>query len=72
MSDAEYLKAIGKNIKKIREKRNLKQMELADLCNFEKSNMNRIEAGRANLTITTLRKICKQLDVDIIELLSVK
>jgi len=56
---------IGFNIKKIRIEKNISQQDLAAACNFEKSNMSRIEAGRTNLTIGTLLKICKVLQVEL-------
>ena len=62
---------IGLNIKKIREEKNISQQDLAAACNFEKSNMSRIEAGRTNLTIGTLLKICEALQVELVELVDV-
>lgn len=59
-----YIK-VGQNIRRIRESKNLSQQELADRCNFEKSNMSRIEAGRTNLTLNTLLTISNVLSVPI-------
>lgn len=72
MNKEDLLVAIGKNIRKIRENKNINQAELAALCNYEKSNMSRIEAGRTNLTIGTLLTIADALDSTIIELITVK
>lgn len=69
MDKNDLLTAIGKNIKKIRENKNISQAELAARCNYEKSNMSRIEAGRTNLTIGTLLNISQALDIPIISLL---
>ena len=63
---------IGLNIKKIREEKKISQQDLAAFCNFEKSNMCRIEAGRNNLTIGTLLKICEGLNVNIVEIVNVE
>jgi len=49
----------------------ISQQDLAALCNFEKSNMNRIEAGRTNLTIGTLLKICEALEVKLADVVDV-
>ena len=68
----DLLISIGKNIKKIRESKKINQAELAALCNYEKSNMSRIESGKTNLTIGTLLTISKALDTTIIELLKVE
>ena len=50
----------------------LSQQDLAAACNFEKSNMSRIEAGRSNLTIDTLLKICAALNVKIVDIVNVE
>ncbi|ERJ58114.1 helix-turn-helix domain-containing protein [Sphingobacterium paucimobilis] len=60
---------IGKRIKQLRESKNMSQIELASLCNFEKSNMNRLEAGNTNPTIFTLYIIAENLNVPLIELI---
>ena len=69
MNTQEYVKIIGVNIKRIRVEKKLRQIDLADLCDFDKSNMRRIEAGNTNLTINTLIKVAASLEVDPIELL---
>ena len=48
---------VGKQIQKLRESRGLSQQDLAAKCNFEKSNMSRLEAGRVNPTLSTLEKV---------------
>lgn len=65
MSFPEISKIIGQRIKAIRLERKISQQDLAAACNFEKSNLARIEAGRTNPTIGTLEKICRVLDVPI-------
>lgn len=57
------LQNIGLKIRTLREERNISQQDLAAACNFEKSNMSRIESGGNNLTISTLLKICEVLKV---------
>jgi len=69
MTDKELLIIIGNNIRKIRLRKNITQVELAEKCDFEKSNMRRIEAGNTNPTIKTLLKIANGLDVTIVDLL---
>ncbi|MFV0537627.1 MAG: helix-turn-helix domain-containing protein [Dysgonomonas sp.] len=71
MNKEDLLIAIGKNIKKIREDKNISQAELAARCNYEKSNMSRIESGKTNLTIGTLLNIAKSLDITIINLITI-
>ena len=67
MSDPKFLAALGARIKELRLKKKLTQNELAILCNFEKASMSRIESGRTNVTILTLKKISKALDINLLE-----
>jgi transcriptional regulator with XRE-family HTH domain len=63
---------IGKKIKEIRELKGISQQDLAAKCNFEKSNMSRLEAGKVNSTISTLQKVSNALEIDIVELFTSK
>ena len=63
---------IGMKIKELREEKNVSQQDLAAACNFEKSNMSRIEAGRTNFTIETLLKISEALGVSLNELVDIE
>jgi len=63
---------IGMKIKELREEQNISQQDLAAACNFEKSNMSRIEAGRTNLTIGTLLKIGQNLGVKLTDLVNIE
>ena len=63
---------IGKKIKEIRELKGISQQVLAAKCNFEKSNLSRMEAGKVNSTISTLEKVSKALEIDIVELFTSK
>lgn len=65
MDKVEFQIALGKRIRQLREDKNLSQAELAALCNFEKSNMNRIEAGRTCPSSFTLYKISTGLGVQL-------
>lgn len=58
--------AVGKKIKECRERIGISQQELADRCDFEKSNVSRIEAGRTNPTLKSLLLISKALDIPLI------
>lgn len=63
---------IGERIRVIRESKGITQQDLAAACNFEKSNMSRIEAGRTNPTISTLYKLSQALGVTISELVNIQ
>jgi transcriptional regulator with XRE-family HTH domain len=67
MSDTKFLASLGARIKEIRIKKDMTQNDLAIQCNFEKASMSRIESGKTNITVLTLRRISKALDVDITE-----
>ena len=59
---------VGKHIQKLKELKGISQQDLAAKCNFEKSNMSRLESGRVNQTLSTLEKVAKALEVSLAEL----
>ena len=61
-------KKVGKRIKAIRIEKKITQQDLADLCGYEISNMSRLEAGRANATLTTIETVAKSLNIEPVEL----
>jgi transcriptional regulator with XRE-family HTH domain len=61
---------IGLRIQTLRQEKNLSQLDLASLCNIERSNLSRIEAGKTNLTLRSMISICKALDISLAELLN--
>ena len=65
-------KRIGKRIREVREEKKVSQQDLASICNFEKANMSRIEAGRTNCTISTLYKISRALQISLSDLVDVE
>jgi transcriptional regulator with XRE-family HTH domain len=68
MHRTDLLVKIGRRIKTIRLAKNMTQNDLAIECEFEKASLSRIEAGKTNVTIRTLYKICTALDIHIAEL----
>ena len=68
MTSAELSKILGNRIRKLREERNISQQNLAEMCNIEKSNMARIEAGRTNPTLFSMYKISSALHISLAEL----
>lgn len=62
---------IGQKVRQLRIEKNLSQIELASACNFEKSNLSRLEAGNTCPNIFTLYKIAQNLDVSLSDLLQV-
>jgi len=72
INKAQLLNEIGNRIRLKGEEMNLSQQDLAALCNFEKTNMSRLEAGRTNPTISTLFKISQALGIKLVDLLDVE
>lgn len=62
---------IGSRIKDIRESKGMTQQQISDICDFEKSTVSRIEAGRTNLTIKNLYKISQSLGVKMKDLVDI-
>lgn len=56
---------IAQRLKKAREKKWLSQLELAKLADTTQSVIARIEAGNQNLSLTTLSKFLKLLDLEL-------
>ncbi len=67
-SEKQYLIALGKRIKALRLEKNISQTEVAYRCGFDKSNYNTIESGKRNVTIISLLKISKALEVSLTDL----
>lgn len=62
----EYLKNIGKRIKKIRRLRGLSQDELAKMCSYKsRSTINKIETGINDVPIYKLKIITEMLNIDV-------
>lgn len=72
MSEESIFVLIGKKVKSVREEKGKTQQDLAALCNFEKSTISRIEAGRTNITLKNLYKISQALNVKITVLVDVE
>jgi len=71
MKISQLQQKIGNRIRELRESKGISQQNLAAICNFEKANLSRIEAGRTNPTVSTLYKISQALEVSIAELVDV-
>lgn len=65
MQEREFLKRIGKKIARFRKWKKMTQMQVADICDMERSAIARIEAGNSNVTAITLLKIGKALDISV-------
>ena len=59
---------VGKRIRELREARNLKQVELAELIDMEATNLSKLEKGVHLPKEENLNKITKALRIDIKDL----
>lgn len=70
MSEQEkFLKSLGKQIDKLRKKQGLSFQELALRCEIEKSNLVKLASQGSNITVASLYKIAKGLDLPVQDLL---
>lgn len=62
--------SIGENIKQIRQQRDIKQQEIADLVGMHRSNYSKIENGQRELSINALNKVAKFFNITLDELVN--
>lgn len=67
--DEEALKRIGENIRDIRTLKEISQETLANSCEIDYSQINRMELGKVNFGISYLFRIAQALNVDAKDLL---
>ena len=65
LSEKKFLKAFGKNLRRLRREKGWTQEELANEIGIEISQISRIERGLINTTLLTLVKIAEALRVEI-------
>jgi len=59
----------AKNMKKIRKAKKMSQGDIYRATKIERAYINNLESGKQNLTIGTMEKVAKALDVEINQLL---
>ena len=64
MEFQQEIQLISSKIKSYRIERNMSVQDLAYLCNMERSSISRIESGRVNITVKTLRIISNALEIE--------
>ena len=62
--DNNLLIQIGDKIRDVRLSKNISQESLANECEIDYSQVNRMELGKVNFSISYLYRIAKALDVD--------
>lgn len=65
---SELSSKLGQRIKELRLSKKIKQCDLADMLNMERSNLTRIESGKQRPTDENLEKIASILNVEVKEL----
>ncbi len=70
ISEESFIINLGVHIRKLREKQNLSQQDLANDCNIPKSQIARIERAKINTTVRPLIKIANALEIEPKELLN--
>lgn len=55
----------GEKIKKLRIRRKLKQDDIAEVLNLSRAQISNLEAGRRNLNLKQLEKLCNYFKIDI-------
>jgi transcriptional regulator with XRE-family HTH domain len=71
IKDDKFLLLLGKRIKSLRIKKGLSQLELAVSMENHAEQIGRIERGKHNVSICTLRNIAEALEVTLPELLDI-
>ncbi|NHA02515.1 helix-turn-helix transcriptional regulator [Mucilaginibacter sp. HC2] len=61
--DKETLIVFGKHLKTLRLAKKLTYRKMALLCNIDYSDIQKIESGKINITILTLRELAKALQL---------
>ena len=67
--ESEFLTSLGTTVRAIRKQKGRTLQEIAALCNAEKANFSRLETGKLNPQILTLKKIADSLQVPLMVLL---
>ena len=70
-TERQYLIKLGHTIRTTRKSKGLTQQNIAALCDSEKANLSRIESGKTNSTIITLKKIAYVLQIPVADLIQV-
>jgi transcriptional regulator with XRE-family HTH domain len=64
------LNCFGKNLKELREKRNLSQESMAFIAGLSRSYYAEVESGKRNVSLINITKISVALDVELNKLLA--
>ncbi len=66
----EFMTLVGQSIKKHRESADLTQEDMSDIADYK--YYQKIEYGQKNITLKTIYKICKKLNIQPKDLFNIK
>ena len=69
--EQEYLKKLGERIEMLRKERGLTQVELAEKIGTKFPQVGRLERGETNCTIIVLKKIAKEMNMSVSDLVNI-
>lgn len=61
--DKEVLKILGKHLKSLRKAKKLTYRKLAQQCNIDYGDIQKIESGKTNITVLTMIELAKGLEL---------
>lgn len=59
----DFLIQFGANFGKIRKRKNLSFRALSQKCDLDYADLNKIEKGKRNITLTTIAELARGLDI---------
>lgn len=68
----DFLKDFGENVRKIRKKKKMTQLELAARINGDEMKISRIERGLYNFGVSSILILAKALEVEVCDLWDIK
>lgn len=60
---------VGQKIRLLRKRKKLSQEKFAEICGLHRTYIGSVERGERNITLVSLEKIAKALNVDVSDLL---
>ncbi len=70
--DSLILQKFGENLRKIREKAELSQEQVAYEAGFSRSYYTEVETGKRNISLLNILKICSFLKIEINDIIKLK
>ena len=67
-ADADFQKRLGTRIREIRTARGYSQEDFAEACDLHRTHVSLLERGRINVTVNTVRRIARVLQITLSEL----